>query len=133
MVQFTGASAGFAAPDIAVARRFYAETLGLPVADLQLSRDDSDLPWGLRLDLPDCTSVQIYPKADHRPAEFTVLSLQVPDIERAVDELTDRGVAFEHYDEPRTDERGIHRSPHVSPVAWLRDPAGNIVAIVEAG
>ena len=31
---------------------------------------------------------------------------------------------------PRTDARGIHRTPEVRPVAWFRDPAGNILSVV---
>jgi hypothetical protein len=58
----------------------------------------------------------------------------VEDIERAVDELTARGVRFEHYESgpPKTDAKGIHRRPEVRPVAWFRDPAGNILSVVQA-
>ncbi len=73
----------------------------------------------------------VYPKPDHVPATFTILNFLVDDIERAVDELTARGVRFERYDTPRTDAKGIHRTPEVRPVAWFRDPAGNILSIIE--
>ena len=62
---------------------------------------------------------------------FTILNFIVPDIDRAVDELTARGVRFEHYEVPKTDARGIHRTPEAHPVAWFRDPAGNILSIVQ--
>ena len=76
--------------------------------------------------------VLIYPKPDHTPATFTLLNFLVDNIERAVDELTARGVTFEQYAYPRTDAKGIHRTPEVRPVAWFRDPAGNILSLVEA-
>jgi catechol 2,3-dioxygenase-like lactoylglutathione lyase family enzyme len=60
-----------------------------------------------------------------------VLNFLVADIERTVDELTAGGVRFEQYESPRTDAKGIHRTPEVRPVAWFRDPAGNILSIIQ--
>jgi catechol 2,3-dioxygenase-like lactoylglutathione lyase family enzyme len=80
--------------------------------------------------LKDATA--IYPKPDHTPATFTILNFMVEDIERAVDELTARGVRFEHYETgTRTDAKGIDRTPGVRPVAWFRDPAGDILSIIQ--
>lgn len=45
---------------------------------------------------------------------------------------TKRGVRFEIYNEPnlKTDERGVFRGG--GPViAWFRDPAGNILSVLE--
>ena len=55
------------------------------------------------------------------------------DIEKAVDELTARGVSFEHYDMPdiKTDAKGIARDDYGPPIAWFTDPAGNIIAVLE--
>ena len=74
----------------------------------------------------------IYPKPNHTPATFTILNFRVEDIERAVDELTRRGVHFEHYDEEdlKTDEKGISRGGGPL-IAWFRDPAGNILSVLE--
>jgi catechol 2,3-dioxygenase-like lactoylglutathione lyase family enzyme len=74
----------------------------------------------------------VYPKPDHTPATFTILNFLVDDIERAVDELTARGVRFEQYESPKTDAKGIHRTPEVHPVAWFRDPAGNLLSMIQA-
>lgn len=74
--------------DITAAKKFYGETLGLRVTD------ENGL---LRLHLGGGTDVLVYPKADHQPAVFTILNFPVDDIERAVDELTGRGVRFERY------------------------------------
>jgi hypothetical protein len=48
-----------------------------------------------------------------------------------LDELLDRGVDFELYDGFGQDERGVmrHQGP---PIAWFRDPSGNILAVIES-
>jgi catechol 2,3-dioxygenase-like lactoylglutathione lyase family enzyme len=131
MLKDAKAFPGFAVDDVARAKQFYGTTLGLEVADAALGVEGADVPAGLELRLGSGTRVMVYPKPDHRPAEFTILNFLVADIERAVDELTARGVRFEHYETPKTDARGIHRTPEVHPVAWFRDPAGNILSIIE--
>jgi catechol 2,3-dioxygenase-like lactoylglutathione lyase family enzyme len=114
------------------AKEFYGTTLGLEVADAALGVEGADVPAGLELRLGSGARVLVYPKPDHQPATFTILSFLVEDIERAVDELTARGVRFERYDTgPKTDAKGIHRTPEVRPVAWFRDPAGNILSVIE--
>jgi len=72
-----------------------------------------------------------YPKLDHEPANFTILNITVADIDAAVAALTSRGILFEHYDTPLTDESGIHRTPEVHAVAWFRDPSGNVLSLIE--
>jgi catechol 2,3-dioxygenase-like lactoylglutathione lyase family enzyme len=102
------------------------------VADAALGVDGADVPAGLELHLGPGTRILVYPKPDHTPATFTILNFLVDDIDRAVDALTARGVRFEHYQtDPKTDAKGIHRTPEVHPVAWFRDPAGNILSIIE--
>lgn len=86
----------------------------------------------LTLKFPGGHTVLIYPKGDdHQPATYTVLNLQVDDIDRAVDELTAAGVTFERYDEESgQDERGIARA-YPPPIAWFKDPAGNILSVIQ--
>jgi hypothetical protein len=60
----------------------------------------------------------------------------VDDIDAAVDELTGRGVNFEHYDDlpAKPDAKGIlrGRSVHQGPdIAWFKDPAGNIISVLQ--
>ena len=125
---FTPKSAfsGFSVNDLAKARAFYGETLGLQV-------DDEGV--GMRLHLPGGGTVFAYPKEDHQPATFSMLDFVVASIDEAVDELTNRGVQFEHYDgSPNTDEKGIFRgtSKNQGPdIAWFKDPAGNVLAVLE--
>jgi catechol 2,3-dioxygenase-like lactoylglutathione lyase family enzyme len=121
MLATSKAFSGFAAPDIEAERAFYADTLGLDV-----SEENGMLTLNLAGDRP----TLIYPKADHEPAGFTVLNFPVEDIDAAVDALTARGVTFERYEGAGQDERGINRRGG-PPIAWFRDPAGNILSVLQ--
>ena len=124
MFENTKAFSGFAVDDVAKAKQFYGETLGLDV---------SEENGMLTLHLAGGGRVLIYPKENHEPATFTVLNFPVTDIERAVDGLRAKGVEFEHYggnDGPRTDARGIFRDEGPL-IAWFVDPAGNILSVLE--
>lgn len=115
------AFSGFSVDDVAVAKRFYAETLGLDVSE----------EYGmLTLHLAGGTNVLVYPKPNHVPATFTILNFPVSDIEKAVDELSARGATFPDFDGLEVDEKGIFRGggPHI---AWFTDPAGNILSVIE--
>jgi catechol 2,3-dioxygenase-like lactoylglutathione lyase family enzyme len=115
--------AGFAVDDLAKAKEFYGQTLGVEVAEL-----GSHL---LSLRAANGYAVLIYPKDNHVPAAHTILNFPVDDIEAAVDELRDAGVEFERYDEgpTKTNEKGIaHPGPKQ---AWFKDPAGNILSVIE--
>jgi catechol 2,3-dioxygenase-like lactoylglutathione lyase family enzyme len=117
----TKAFSGFAVDDIDAARAFYGETLGLKT---------SDQHGLLFLHIAGDRDTLAYPKPDHTPAGFTILNFPVDDIDAAVDELTTRGVQFERYDGMPQDERGIMREggPYI---AWFRDPAGNILSVLQ--
>lgn len=126
MPDYTFAFPGFAVPDIDAARTFYRDTLGLAVTDEEMGQ--------LSLDLPGGGWVLIYPKPDHTPATYTVLNLEVDDIDAAVDELTDMGVSFVRYAGFLHDDRGIVRGIAASEgpdIAWCTDPAGNIIAVLQ--
>ena len=124
MFKNANAFSGFSVDDIPAAREFYATTLGLEVNDVE---DMLDVTLG------GGSHVLIYPKPDHEPATFTILNFPVADVDAAVDDLTARGVAFERYDEPelKTDDKGISRGDGPT-IAWFRDPAGNILSVLEA-
>ncbi len=73
----------------------------------------------------------IYPKPNHVPATFTILNFPVKNIDATVDELIKAGIVFEQYDgRLKTDEKGIFRSGGPL-IAWFKDPAGNILSIIE--
>jgi catechol 2,3-dioxygenase-like lactoylglutathione lyase family enzyme len=123
MFKDTKAFSGFAVPDLAEAKRFYGGTLGLEV------EEEHGL---LSLALGSGATVLVYPKPDHVPATYTILNFPVPDVDRAVDSLTAAGVRFEVYEDGpvKTDERGIFREEGPT-IAWFRDPAGNILSVLE--
>ena len=115
----------FSVDDQAKAKQFYGEVLGLNVEDGKM---------GLVLHMNGGGTVYIYPKDNHEPATFTVLNLEVEDIEAAVDDLTKHGVKLEHYDGMGQDEKGILRGKKANQgpdIAWFKDPAGNIVSVLQ--
>ena len=126
MFQDSPAFCSFSVDDLDTARRFYGETLGLTVSDVP------EMTELLQLGLGGGTNVLVYRKPNHAPATFTILNFPVPNIEEAVGELMARGVPFEIYDEGpvKTDEQGILRGNGPS-IAWFRDPAGNILSVIE--
>ena len=116
----TKAFSGFAVDDVEKAREFYEGTLGLEV-----SEEHGMLTLHIAGDRP----TLFYPRPNHVPAEYTILNFPVDDVEAAVDELTARGVEFERYEGFDQDERGIHREG--PPIAWFRDPAGNVLSVIQ--
>ena len=76
----------------------------------------------------------VYPKANHEPATYTVLNFPVDSVDQAVETLSAQGVRFEHYDMPnlKTDAKGICRGSGGPVIAWFKDPAGNVLSILEA-
>jgi catechol 2,3-dioxygenase-like lactoylglutathione lyase family enzyme len=122
-VTYRNGFSGFAVPDIEAASTFYRDVLGLDVGDGGMG--------SLRLTLPGGTDVFVYPKEDHAPAVFTILNLEVDDIEQAVDALAERGVEFLRYDGFEQDERGIASGDEGPRIAWFTDPAGNILSVLQ--
>ena len=122
MFKDSRAFSGFSSNDIPATQRFYGETLGLDV---------SEEMGGLGLHLAGGGEVFVYPKADHVPATFTVLNFPVDDIETAVDRLTAAGVTFERYEGFDQDEKGIARGGEGPAIAWFKDPAGNILSVLQ--
>lgn len=125
MFKDTKAFSGFSVDDIQKAKTFYGQTLGLDV------HEEQEPMAMLTLSLATGGTVLIYSKSDHTPASFTILNFPVEDIEQAVDELTARGVTFEHYEgDMETDAKGIMRGGGPL-IAWFKDPAGNVLSVLE--
>ena len=124
MFKDTKAFSGFSVNDLAVAKEFYGQKLGLEV---ELG------PQGMRLKVAGGNPTFVYSKPDHVPATYTILNFPVDDIDRAVDELKHKGVTFEHYDKV-TDAKGIARGASTGggpDIAWFKDPAGNILSVLQ--
>jgi len=119
MFKNTQAYSGFSVDNIPKAKEFYSNTLGLEVSQ----------EYGmLRLYIATGAEILIYPKDNQVPATYTILNFPVDDIKKAIEELTAGGVTFEHY--PGTDEKGIQRSEGPL-IAWFKDPAGNILSVLQ--
>lgn len=127
MIDDKKAFSGFAVKDLAAAKQFYGQTLGLKVEEDEM---------GLTLQAAGGNGIFIYSKPNHQPATYTILNFPVDDIDKTVDELTAKDVPFEHYDEDqlKTDAKGIARgrAAGMGPdIAWFRDPSGNIISVLQ--
>ena len=122
MLRNSPAFSGFSTNDTEALKDFYGNVLGLDVSE------ENGL---LELKLGSGASVLAYPKDNHEPATFTILNFPVEDVEKAVDELTNRGVSFEKYDGFPQDDKGIMRGQGPD-IAWFKDPSGNILSVLRA-
>ncbi len=116
---------GFSVDNQVAAKEFYGHTLGVTVEESAM---------GLTLKLAGGNEVFVYPKENHVPATFTILNFVVSDIDQAVDALTNRGVVLERYEGMHQDEKGIARgiAANMGPdIAWFKDPAGNILSVLQ--
>jgi catechol 2,3-dioxygenase-like lactoylglutathione lyase family enzyme len=119
---------GFSTSNLTEARAFYIDVLGCTL------HDDT---MGLDLVLPGGSRHFIYEKPDHEPATFTVLNFVVEDIDATVEALAAKSVTFERYDlgnGAEQDDKGIlrGRAADMGPdIAWFKDPAGNILSILQ--
>ncbi len=126
MTHITHAFSGFSVSDLEAAKKFYSEVLGVEVKEMP--------GMGMNLVLPGGGNFFVYPKADHVPATYTTLNFVVEDISKAVEELTAKGVTFERYEGMHQDETGIARgiAANMGPdIAWFKDPAGNILSVLQ--
>jgi predicted enzyme related to lactoylglutathione lyase len=124
MLESSKAFSGIAVKDVAQAKHFFGEVLGLRV-------DDGEMGM-LVLRLAGGRPVLVYPKPDHVPATYTVLNFPVDDVAAVVDSLTERGVTFEHYEGTpvQTDDDGVFRGGGPL-IAWFTDPSGNVMSVIE--
>lgn len=127
MLKAEGTFSGLSVDDLGKAKQFYTQVLGLVLENETM---------GLQLKLPDSGTLFIYPKNNHQPATFTVLNFVVENIDNAVSELTKLGVKFERYDNmsSKQDGKGILRGLSVNQgpdIAWFKDPAGNILSVIQ--
>jgi len=123
MFKHAKAFSSFSVNDIQKAKEFYGKTLGLNVTDNPMGLIELNISGN---------NIMVYPKPNHDPATFTILNFPVDDVEKAVDELTAKGVVFEQYgSEIKTNEKGISMSPAGPKIAWFKDPAGNILSVLQ--
>jgi predicted enzyme related to lactoylglutathione lyase len=127
---FKGSKAftSFSVNDINKAKDFYSKTLGLDVEEVK------EMKGLLILNIADKNKIMIYHRPNHTPAAYTVLNFPVDNIDKAVDELTNKGIKLERYKGMDQDEKGILRETSINKgpdIAWFTDPAGNILSIIQ--
>jgi catechol 2,3-dioxygenase-like lactoylglutathione lyase family enzyme len=103
------------------AKKFYRDTLGLPLVS-------EELPFGLVFDAHG-TMLRVAVVKEVSPRSYTALGWKVPDIVAAAKALSKVGVQFEHYQGMEQEELGIWSSPSGAKVAWFKDPDGNTLSI----
>ena len=118
----TKAFSGFAVDDLDAAERFYGEKLGIRTSRME------EMPL-LTLHIAGDRDTIVYEKEDCVPATYTILNFPVPDVDAAVDGLVEHGVEMERYDGFDQDEKGIARGMGPD-IAWFKDPAGNVLAVL---
>ena len=127
MFAYTESFSGFSVDDLAKAKDFYSQVLGL---------ETEDGPFGMELKPAGQNHVFVYPKDNHIPATYTVLNFKVDNIDQAIDALAAKGVVFERYEgmPGEQDEKGVLRGLAVNQgpdIAWFKDPAGNILSVLQ--
>ncbi|MFF3006113.1 VOC family protein [Kitasatospora sp. NPDC057940] len=111
------------AADLARARSFYTDTLGLKLAE----ETDEEL-------VCDCGGTQftIYHTPSGGQAAHTLASFKVADLDDAMSALRERGITFEEYDFPGlTTVNGIAERDNLR-AAWFKDSEGNILCLAQA-
>jgi len=128
MFKNTKAFSSISVDDVKITKKFYGQTLGLEVSGSYGGRL-------LELHIADGTKILIYPKANHTAATFTILNFPVVNLGQAMNDLTKRGVRFEIYNEGdvKTDKKGVSLSDEGPKIAWFKDPAGNVLSVLEEG
>ena len=125
MFRDTKAFSGFSVDDLAAAKAFYGDLLGIGVTEGDMGILTLELGGGER-------PTVVYPKPNHEPASFTVLNFPVADVAGTVAALRERGVEFERYEGSpvETGDDFVFRGGGPL-IAWFKDPAGNILSVIE--
>ena len=111
------------AKDVARARRFYEEKLGL--------KAKAELAGGVTYEFGKGTACFLYPTPNAGTSKASQAFWQVDDVEREMRELKARGVKFEDYDMPGKDANGIV-TDRGAKAAWFKDSEGNILALIQS-
>ena len=124
MLKNSNAFSSFSIDKIDRAKSFYQDILGLDIEESEMGI--------LHIHLSGGGEVIIYPKPNHSPGSFTVLSFPVNGVELSVDKLIAKGITFEQYTgEIQTDPKGISRDNGGPTIAWFKDLAGNILSVIQ--
>ncbi|MFI8520633.1 VOC family protein [Streptomyces sp. NPDC085481] len=108
--------------DLARAKRFYTETLGLPLT--KETAEDTRLETG-------GTTIGLYETPYGGQAQHTLGSWKVADLDSEMSELRSKGVTFEEYDLPGLKTLDGVAETDTMRAAWFKDSEGNILCITE--
>lgn len=108
--------------DSSRAKKFYCDTLGLPL----VSEDEFALVFDVSGTMLRVTRVQ-----ELEAAKYTVLGWKVRNIVQTAKDLQKAHVTLERYPGMQQDELGIWNSPSGARVAWFKDPDGNTLGITQ--
>ena len=111
------------AKDVARARRFYEDKVGL--------KPKQEIAGGVVYEFGKGTACFLYPTQNAGTSKASQAYWQVQDIEREVAELKKRGVQFEEYDLPAMKTVNSIFTGGGAKAAWFKDSEGNILAVIE--
>ncbi|MEX0878734.1 MAG: VOC family protein [Thermoanaerobaculia bacterium] len=109
--------------DLKAAKKFYEGTLGLKKVD--------EMPEGAVTYRSGDGIVTVYVSEFAGTNKGTAATWHVKDVEKTVKELKGKGVSFEHYDLPEMTRKGDTHVAGPMKLAWFKDPAGNILGLME--
>ena len=124
MIKQGRAAAMLPAQDLARAKAFYRDKLGLTP-----TQEDQDPRGGVMYELSGGTGFAVFLSSGKASGTHTQLALEVPDVEAAVKDLRARGLKFEEYDSPGLKTKDGIAEIAGTKVAWFKDSEGNLIAI----
>jgi catechol 2,3-dioxygenase-like lactoylglutathione lyase family enzyme len=108
--------------DINRSEPFYRDILGLPLQRKSEGASVFDVGGA---------ELRLSPVQSLTPSEHTIIGFAVTDLEAVLNELQDRGVQFERFPGFKQDQRGVLVAPGGARVAWLKDPDGNLLSVLQ--
>jgi len=123
MLQKSPLFAYIPAKDVARARQFYEQKVGL--------KPGRELAGGVAYTFGGGTACFLYPTPNAGTSKASQAFWQVEDIEREVAELKGRGVKFEEYDTPGMKTVNGISTAGGARAAWFKDSEGNTLALVQ--
>lgn len=123
MLKIKASAAGLPAQDIARARKFYEQTLGL--APSEVGSDGG--AWYKTGE----TMFFVFPSRGKASGDHTQIGLEVDDIVAAVNELKSKGVKLEEYDYPDLKTQNGIVDMGESRGCWFKDTEGNLLSVIQ--
>jgi predicted enzyme related to lactoylglutathione lyase len=111
--------------DLEQSETFYEQVVGLTLSA-------ETIPNHLLFECGDGTTLLVYGRPTPNKADHTQVRFWTDDVERDVRQLESRGAVFEDYDFPtlKTVDH-VATTPGIGKSAWLKDPAGNMLALFQ--